>query len=54
MFYDRSDGLVLVPNNKRCNNSEVLKISIDLLLGLYPGSRSANFVYFAYCTAQKK
>ena len=54
MFYDRSDGLVLVPNNKRCNNSEVLKISIDLLLGLCPGSRSAYFVYIAYCTAQKK
>ena len=49
MFYDRSDGLVLVPNNKRCNNSEVLKISIDLLLGICPGSRSAYFVYIAYC-----
>ena len=32
----------------------MLKISIDLPLGLCPGSRSAHFVYFAYCTAQKK
>ena len=50
----RSDGLLLVPNNKRCNNSEVLKISTDLLLGLCPGSRFAYLVYISYCTAQKK
>ena len=52
----RSNGLPLVSNNKRCNNvigvwaSRVLTFFSDF----HPGSRSAYFVYIAYCTAQKK
>ena len=58
LFYDaytRSNGLLLVPNNKGVMIRGCLgRQSFDLLLGLRSGSRSAYFVYIAYCTAQKR